>query len=146
MLANLIAVNTVSSPAENETQKPSLHLNTTCLNSIALSNSCPYKKRCRSPSGCMHATWIMTMMEKLEGNVWNVTISPFPYSTNITYTISAMDYANNTVATEELGYELVYQVIPEIPTSTLTTLLLLEEAIAAFLLRRIKSSAVIHRQ
>jgi len=93
-----------------------------------------------------NGTWIMTVMEKLEGNVWNATISPFPYSTNITYTILAIDYANNTITTEELGYELVYQVIPEIPTSTFTTILLLVTTIAAILLRKIRAFASIHRQ
>lgn len=93
-----------------------------------------------------NGTWIVTGMEKLEENIWNATISPFPYRTNITYTILAMDYANNTITTEELGYELVYQVIPEIPTSTLMTLLLLVTTIAAILLRKIKPSTSIHRQ
>jgi len=80
-----------------------------------------------------NGTWISVEMEPLENNIWNATIQSFPIDTNITYTIVASDYANNTITTEELGYELEYIIIPEIPVLTLfASLLLASTAIILF--------------
>ena len=75
-------------------------------------------------------TWISVEMTNLEENIWNATIPAFPYGTNITYMIIAEDNAGNTITTEQLEYELEYQVVPEFPLPTIllafmmTTLLL----------------------
>ena len=59
-------------------------------------------------------TWIKVVdMTNLEGNVWNTTVPAFSYCTNITYVIITEDNANNTITTEEMGYEYHYHVIPE---------------------------------
>jgi len=67
-------------------------------------------------------TWtIVVNMTNLEGNIWNATIPAFPYGTNVTYRIIAEDNMNNTITTEDLGYEYQYSVIPEF--LSLTTML-----------------------
>ena len=86
-----------------------------------------------------NGTWISVEMENLEDNIWNATIQSFPVDTNITYTIVASDYANNTITTEELGYELEYIIVPEIPTLTLFAGLLLATTALALFFRKNKT-------
>lgn len=79
-----------------------------------------------------NGTWITVDMVNLVGEVWNATIPQFPYCTNVTYVITAVDYFNNTITTEELTYELSYHVIPEFPSLLLplfTTVTLLSAVI-----------------
>jgi hypothetical protein len=74
-------------------------------------------------------TWIAMDMTNLEGNVYNGTIPPFPYGTNVTWVIIAEDNLNNTISTEEMQLLFKYQVIPEfaswiiLPLFVMTTLL-----------------------
>lgn len=86
-----------------------------------------------------NGTWISVEMDPLENNIWNATIQSFPIDTNITYTIVASDYANNTITTEELGYKLEYIIIPEIPVLTLFVSLLLASTIIVFFFRKNKT-------
>jgi hypothetical protein len=81
-----------------------------------------------------NGTWIPVTMTNLEGNVWNATIPAFPQDTNVTYRIIAEDNVNNTITSEDLGYECQYVVIPEFPTWTpmLLTLIALTVAIAIY--------------
>ncbi|MCZ2809703.1 MAG: hypothetical protein O2V44_10150, partial [Candidatus Bathyarchaeota archaeon] len=85
-------------------------------------------------------TWVTVNMTNLEGNVWNATIPAFPQGTNVTYGIIAEDNVNNTITSEDLGYECQYIVIPEFPTWTpmLLTLIALTVAIAIYR-RRLKT-------
>jgi hypothetical protein len=61
--------------------------------------------------------------------VYNGTIPPFPYGTNVTWVIIAEDNLNNTISTEEMQLLFKYQVIPEfaswiiLPLFIMTTLL-----------------------
>ncbi|PVX26764.1 MAG: hypothetical protein CW716_05285, partial [Candidatus Bathyarchaeum sp.] len=61
-----------------------------------------------------NGTWVNVEMAKLEGNIWNGMIPPFPHGTTITYTVIAEDNAGNIVTTEEL-YEQPnqYETLPE---------------------------------
>ncbi len=75
-------------------------------------------------------------MKKLELNVWNATIPAFPYGTNVTYVIIAEDIVNNTITTEDLGYEYKYSVVPEFPSAMLTPLFMVATLVAAIICRR----------
>jgi hypothetical protein len=78
-----------------------------------------------------NGTWITVDMINLMGNIWTAIIPEFPYGTNVTYIIVAKDDMNNTITTEDLGYEYQYQVIPEFPTwPSILLLILLTVAIA----------------
>jgi parallel beta-helix repeat protein len=78
------------------------------------------------------STWYTVLsMAHLTGDIWNATIPPYPYGTNVTYVIIAEDNAGNTITTEQIyGYKYEYQVVPELELSailvafmTVTTLL-----------------------
>ncbi len=83
-----------------------------------------------------NGTWVAVSMTYLAENVWNATIPPFPYCTNVTYVIMASDYADNTITTEEKGYELSYHVIPEFPSLLILPLFMIVTIIAALAYRR----------
>jgi hypothetical protein len=85
-----------------------------------------------------NGTWINVDMTNLEGNVWNATIPKFPYCTNVTYAIIAEDNANNTITTEETGYEYQYHVIPEFPSFIILPLFMLYTLIAVTLAKKIR--------
>jgi hypothetical protein len=59
-------------------------------------------------------TWHLVNMTNLIGNQYNGTIPQHPYGTNVSYVIMAQDNYNNTITTVEMGYDLKYQVIPEL--------------------------------
>jgi hypothetical protein len=69
-------------------------------------------------------------MTQSSGDIYNGTIQKLPYYTNVTYVIIAEDNLNNTITTEELGFEFKYHVIPEfqswliLPLFLATTLLM----------------------
>jgi len=83
-----------------------------------------------------NGTWIIVDMTNIEGNIWNGAIPNFPYSTNVTYVIEAEDNANNTITTEEMGYEYQYQVIPEFPTFLSLPLFMAATLLAVIIIRR----------
>ena len=83
-----------------------------------------------------NGTWINVDMTNLEGKVWNVTIPKFPYCTNVTYAIMAEDNANNTITTEEMGYEYKYHVIPEFPSFIIIPLFMIATSLLFALCRR----------
>jgi hypothetical protein len=63
-------------------------------------------------------------MSNLQGNLYNATIPNYPLGTNITYVLTAEDFANNTITTQEMGYYYGYQVIPEFAIPLMATLFL----------------------
>ena len=84
-------------------------------------------------------TWMgVENMIKLEGNVWNATIPPFPYGTNVTYAISAEDNVGNNITTEDMGYEIQYQAIPEFSPLIIPPLFTIATLIAAVAHKRRK--------
>jgi hypothetical protein len=83
-----------------------------------------------------NGTWIIVDMTNIEGNIWNGAIPSFPYSTNVTYVVDAEDNANNTITTEEMGYEYQYQVIPEFPSFLILPLFMAATLLAVIVIRR----------
>ena len=83
-----------------------------------------------------NGTWFTIEMENLEGNLYNATIPAFPYCTNITYLIIAEDNANNTITTQEMGYEHQYHVIPELPSNTIIATFLILTTISLIFIKR----------
>jgi hypothetical protein len=82
-------------------------------------------------------TWTSVVnMTNLEGNVWNAAIPAFPYGTNITYRIIAEDNMNNTITTEDLGYEYQYIVIPEFPSFLILSLFMITTLLTVIVYRR----------
>ena len=81
-------------------------------------------------------TWFIANMTNLEGNLYNATIPPFQYSTNVRYLIMAEDYANNTITTEEMGYTYQYHVIPEFSSLLILPLFMLVSSIAALFYKK----------
>jgi hypothetical protein len=78
-----------------------------------------------------NGTWITVEMTKIEECVWNAAIPPFPYDTNITYTITAEDNVNNTITSQEMGYTVQHETVSEfsapwlLPSFMITVLLLI---------------------
>jgi hypothetical protein len=62
-----------------------------------------------------NGTWITVNMTNIQVDIWNATIPPFPYGTNITYVIVAEDNFNNSITSSEGGIEYQYWVLPEFP-------------------------------
>jgi hypothetical protein len=81
-------------------------------------------------------TWIHVNMTNLVGNIWNATIPAFPYGTNITYTVIAEDTLNNTITTEDLGYEYQYTVVPEFPSLIILPLFMIATFLAILVYKR----------
>jgi parallel beta-helix repeat protein len=69
-------------------------------------------------------------MSNGEGNIWNATLLSFPLRTNVTYIIIGQDVEGNTISSQQQGYSLNYQVIPEISS----TIILAPLAIAILLI------------
>lgn len=69
-----------------------------------------------------NGTWFSIEMINLEDMVYSATIPGFPYCTNIEYIVLAEDDANNTITTEDMGYEYQYHVIPEFPSPVILVL------------------------
>jgi hypothetical protein len=85
-------------------------------------------------------TWIEENMTNLEGDVWNANIPAFPYGTNVTYAVSAEDNVGNAITTEEMGYEIQYQVIPEFSSLIALPLFMMASLIAIVAKRRRKTT------
>ena len=82
-------------------------------------------------------TWNKVVtMTNLQGNIWNATIPSFPCGTNVTYIIIAIDSANNTITSEDLGYVCKYYVIPEFPSFLILLLFMLATLPAVMIYRR----------
>lgn len=62
-------------------------------------------------------------MTNIEGNIWATTIPKFPYGTNVTYAISAEDNVGNSITTTEMGYDIQYQIISELSSTLILSLL-----------------------
>jgi hypothetical protein len=60
-----------------------------------------------------NGTWFSVEMSPLVGDVWNATITGFPYGTTVNYSIIAYDNVGNIITSEELAYTLQYNVVPE---------------------------------
>jgi nitrous oxidase accessory protein len=83
-----------------------------------------------------NGTWFSKEMRNLDGDIWNATIPPFPYQTNITHVISAEDNVNNYVTTEGTVYECQYQVIPEFPSFLILLLFMIATLLAVIIYKR----------
>jgi hypothetical protein len=79
--------------------------------------------------------WSSTPMDPYSRDIYNGTIPAFALGTNVTYEIIAEDNANNTKCSEQEGYTLEYQVVPEF-TPTLLTILLMTTALLQILARK----------
>ena len=91
-----------------------------------------------------NGTWVITEMEKLEGNLWNGTIPAFPHGTTVTFTIMAEDKTGNKVTTEELyGEPNKYDVLPEFPLWVIVPLFVTATAFAIVARKRLSSTAFI---
>ncbi len=88
-----------------------------------------------------NGTWITVNMTNLIGDYWNATVPAFPYGTSVEYRIIAEDDMNNTITSEDLGFEYQYTVIPEFPTwtSMLLVFTLLAVVMAIHKRRRLKT-------
>jgi hypothetical protein len=82
-----------------------------------------------------NGTWISNTMMNLEGDVWNSVIPPFPSGTDITYTITAVDKAGNTITSNDLGFTYEYRVIPEASTIILLMTLIVATLLPTLILR-----------
>jgi len=83
-----------------------------------------------------NGTWITVKMTNLEGNIWNATIPAFPYCTNVTYILIAVDNVNNIITTEEMGYGYQYHVIPEFPSFLILPLFMIATILAVIIYKR----------
>jgi hypothetical protein len=63
-----------------------------------------------------NGTWNEVDMTNVEGDVWNGTIPTFPLGTNVTYVILAEDKFDNSIASQEIGLQYEYSVMPEFPS------------------------------
>jgi parallel beta-helix repeat protein len=82
-------------------------------------------------------TWYAVFsMTHLTGNIWNATIPPQPYGTNVTYVIVAEDNVGNTITTEQLGYEYEYHVVPEFTLSTVVIAVIIATSLIAIISRK----------
>lgn len=87
-------------------------------------------------------TWIeFVKMTGTEGNVWNATIPPLPFGTNVTYTITAEDNADNSITTREIGYP----VISEFPSLIILCLFTITTLITAIGYRKKRFRTFINR-
>lgn len=83
-----------------------------------------------------NGTWNSINMTNLSGNVWNATIQPFPFGTNITYVIAAQDNFNNSITSDKSGVKHQYIVLPESPLLLALSLLIIAPLITAVNLRK----------
>jgi len=83
-----------------------------------------------------NGTWIIASMTNLEGNIYNATIPQFPYNTNVTYIIKAIDNVDNGITTEEMGYVYQYRVIPEFPSIAMLPIIMILTIVAAALSKK----------
>ena len=67
---------------------------------------------------------------------YEATIPGYEYCTWITYKIMAYDNAGNNATRNNNGYYYKYHVIPEFPSATMLTLLMLTKLIATILLKK----------
>lgn len=71
------------------------------------------------------------------GDVWNATIPPQPYGTNVTYVIIAEDNAGNAITTEQIyGYKYEYPVVPEFTLLTVLIALVIATSLIAIIFKR----------
>ncbi len=64
-----------------------------------------------------NGTWFNEEMLPVGSNTWSATIPAFPYGTIVDYVIVVEDGVGNTVSSEDLGYTLQYEVVPEFGSS-----------------------------
>ena len=84
------------------------------------------------------STWYPAFsMTHLTGDIWNATMPPQPYGTNVTYVIIAEDNASNTITTEQIyGYKYEYQVVPEFTLPTVVIALVIATSLIAIISRK----------
>jgi hypothetical protein len=85
-----------------------------------------------------NGTWFNVTMSNLIGYQYNGTIPQFAYGTRINYMLIAEDYANNTITTQQMGYDYQYQVVPEFPPLLIAPILMATTLIAFIAARKRK--------
>ncbi|MEM2119321.1 MAG: hypothetical protein QW840_04275, partial [Candidatus Bathyarchaeia archaeon] len=85
-----------------------------------------------------NGTWFTQEMQPYTTDIYNGTIPAFPQGTNITYIVFAEDNADNLVCSEQLGYILEYQVLPELAHALFA--FLLTTALTTFACKRRRKS------
>ncbi len=81
-------------------------------------------------------TWVSVNATNLGQNIFNAALPPFPSGTNVTYMVTAIDNVNNTISTQQMGYEYQYHVIPELPTMLTLFLLMASTLFATIVYKR----------
>jgi hypothetical protein len=89
-----------------------------------------------------NGTWKAIDMTNIEGNIWNAMIPAFPYGTNVTYAIIAEDNFNNLIASQEMGLEYQYHVIPEFAVFLVLPSLIIATLLATVTRRRRNSKSL----
>ena len=78
------------------------------------------------------------VMSNLQGNKYNATIPAFAHGTHVTYVVVAEDFANNSITTQNMGYDYDYDVIPELPASLLLPLFIVATLLSVIVYARAK--------
>ena len=76
------------------------------------------------------------VMSNLQGNKYNATIPAFAHGTHVTYVVVAEDFANNSITTQNIGYDYDYDVIPELPASLLLLVFMIATLLSVIVYRR----------
>jgi parallel beta-helix repeat protein len=128
---NIIEV--TQAPGVIVTFEDTVAVNATVADDVGIVENVTLTYSCVNSSSVWNGTVEMT---NPEGSVWSGVIPAFPYGTNVTYTVEAVDSAGNTVNSEEMGFEFQYQVVPEFPLLTVLFLFVLSSLLTALASRR----------
>jgi hypothetical protein len=114
-------------PAPSVTPQNAVMINATIVSSVGVKNvSLQYTG---------NASSVTTAMSPLGQSTWTGTIPAFPFGTLVIYSIIAEDNANNTVTSEQLGYDLGYFVFPEFPELLIIPVFMLATLVTAAISR-----------
>jgi hypothetical protein len=85
-----------------------------------------------------NGTWFSVNATNVGQNIFNAAIPPFPSGTNVTYIVTAVDNANNTISTQQMGYKYQYHVVPELPTMLTLFLMMASTLFATVVYKRMR--------
>jgi hypothetical protein len=124
---NITAV-TQAPPKNNVTPQDAVIINATIIDNLSGVKQVLLNYTYTNSSGSWNR---LVNMTNLGGNIWNATIPPYPYLTNVTYVMIAEDNVGNKITTEEMGYTYQYDVIPEFAIAIILPLSMLAALLAA---------------
>jgi hypothetical protein len=82
-------------------------------------------------------TWNNVLsMTQVDLNIWQTTIPAFPSNTNVTYSVTAEDYAGNSISTENFQYESGQPTVNEYTSIFLLFILLTATALTLTISKR----------